>query len=640
MGKLLLKKSWRIDPWLGVVLICFALFAWASWGKLAHPIFDTGQEAEIAARLMEGQVLYRDLLINYTPLPYYVNALLLRSFGHHLEVFYMVGLVLALTVTLLCYRLVKQLTNPSWAALCASYILIYCAFNPGGLYNLVAPYSYGVVYATVFCLLALMTLDRYGQTGRLGWLLIAAIASGLAGLAKQEYGVAMFFTVLIGANLRPAKSFTNRIGRNLLITLVTVSFVFLPLAWFVHQSSWQQVYTSLIPVSKARIFTDSGLFYFSPARTLVAWNGSFKTFVATSLATGSAMAIAQNITSYLRIDEQKVKRSTQILIGAVLAWFILLLLQIPISNVPKAAIAAALVIASGLAMAIFWYSKSRYIPNTKWTKALVHILIVIPFAGLSLYWVRRMGISFHPLGNLVWLLPLLVGWFAIRWRAMIQDRHAVLLWSLLTFSILVNSRFWFNIDFYGIYSVSAILLFFILLYQLANWTKLPIWNYVLVSLLIGGGMHLAKFTQYRYPISSFQGTLYTDQYALANAYNHIIRYIKDSGVKSVLVVPAGAILNFLTATHSPSKETIFLPGILPNADAERKFLAQMRENPPELIINVNIPFSWLKKGYQTYAEFNPLVDNWITHQHQLVYSSPKLVDSNGKEWILRIYVPS
>lgn len=97
-----------------------------------------------------------------------------------------------------------------------------------------------------------------------------------------------------------------------------------------------------------------------------------------------------------------------------------------------------------------------------------------------------------------------------------------------------------------------------------------------------------------------------------------------------------SILNFLSATHSPSRKTFFLPGILPDIEAEHEFLTQMRESPPDLIVYVDVPSQQLNRGYQTFAEYNPLVDDWITRQYQLVYASPE-ISRQGKEWIIRIY---
>jgi Dolichyl-phosphate-mannose-protein mannosyltransferase len=642
MEKLPIDKTWRIDPWLVAVVACFAIFAWVSWAKLVHPIFDTGAEIEMSARLLEGQALYRDLYTYYGPLAYYFNALALMLFGDRLEVFYLVGLGLGLVILLLSYRLVEQLTNPPWAALCAGYLIIYCAFNPGGLFNLVAPYSYGAVYGTVFCLLAFTALERYGQNGRLGWLAIAASLAGCAGLAKQEFGVAISVAVLVGVVVYPDRNFQTKSRHTIVAIAIALVWSFGPLALLsAEQTSWQQIFAALLPLSKARIFTDSGLLYFSPARTLKVWRDSLGSFLATALVVGSAMAIARAIMrDYWCIRDRQLRDLTELAIGLAIAWLSLFLLQIPLGSSRNiVTIAIAIVGGSGL-VAIGWQSLRQQQGNAvKLTARNLSKMVasgLVAIAGIAI--VRRMGVTFHPLGNLTWLLPLLVGWFAVRWRSLLRQPQAVLVWSLLTFSILLNSRFWFNLDFYGIYAVTAILLLFVLLYQLVLQLRVKVWNYLLIGLLIGGGTQIAKFSQYCYPISSDRGTMYVNRSELADAYNYAISYINNSGAKLVLTIPTGAILNFLSGTHSPSQETIFLPGVLPTAAAERQFVANMSQQPPDLIIYVDVPFHWLKPGYQTYAQFNPLVDKWIGDRYQLVHSSAKLV-YDDRPWVLRIYAP-
>ena len=630
------------DPWLFFVLACFILLAFVSWGKLAHPIFDTGQEVEITARLLAGEVLYRDLLNYYGPLPYYVNALALLLFGHKLEVFYAVGLVLVLAVTLLTYQLTLWLTNKPWAALCTICVLIYCAFAPGGLFNLLAPYSYGSVYGTVFCLLAFTAVERYGHTGKTRWLIAAAIACGLAGLSKQEYGVSGIFGVLVGVNLRSPRNLKGVVGRSILVILVASICVLIPLALLAHQVGWETLQTSMLPVSKSQVLTKSGLFDVSPGKTLNIWRSTFNFFIGTSMVIWTALAVAGWLSRREWIPNNRYNWLVEGIVSIAFSLLGLVLLRINIwENAYKIGLVALLVVCVA-SLASRWLFRREWIPNSRWLRLAVKSLVVLCLGFLCFLIPRRLACCsdavFHPLGNMAWLLPLLVAWFALSWRQLIQHRHAPLLYALFAFSLLLNARFLFYIGFYGIYAVTALILFFTFLYDLAEKSGLPIWRFLLICLLIGGGMSLVELGQYRYAVRSPQGTIYTKYADLAVAFNQTIKYINASKAKSVLVVPAGASLNFLTATHSPSQETIFLPGVVPTPDAEREFIDRMKNKPPELIVYVHVPFWWLQPGYQTYAEFNPLIDQWITKEHQLVYSSPQMLGfGNGKEWAINIY---
>ncbi len=629
------------EPWLVVVITCFILYGVVSWGKLAHPIFDTGQEAEITSRLLAGELLYRDLQNYYAPLPYYVNALALLLFGHHLEVFYGIGLALGLVATLLVYQLTKQLTNQAWAGLCTICVLIYCAFAPGGLFNLIVPYSYGTLYGTVFCLLAFAAIDCYIRNGKTRWLVAAAIACGLAGLSKQEYGISGIAGVLVGASLYPPISLKTLVKRCMLVLLIASICVLIPLSLLAQQVSWETIQASMAPFSKSQILTKSGVLVVSVDNTLNIWRYTFSIFTATSIVILFALFVVDWLVRREWIPNIRHKALIEVTSSIALSLIGLALLRINIWNSTFKIGIAALVVICIVSLVTNRLPRKERVFDSQWLRFTVKSLLFVTFGFLCFLILRRLiccsNVVFHPLGNMAWLLALLVVWFSLSWRQLIQHQHAPLLWGLLAFSILLNARFLFYINFYGIYAVTALMLFFTFLYNLAQKSNLPIWRFLLICLLIGGGMNLLELGQHRYAVQSPQGTIYTKYADLAVAFNQTINYINASGAKSVLVIPAGATLNFLTATDSPSQETIFLPGIIPTPKAEQDFIERMKNKRPELIVYVDVPFWWLKPGYQTYAEFNPLIHQWIV-QNQLVYTSPKMkAFGNGKEWDIQIY---
>lgn len=568
-------KGWReVDPWLVAVLVCFALLAWASWGKLDLPIIDVGREVEISARLVSGQVLYRDVATYYGPLSYYSNALALFIFGQRLEVFYAVGISLALATTLLFYRLAFRLTNGRWAALSTICMLIYCALG-SSIFNFIVPYSYGAVYATVLCLLAIAALDNFSCSGKTTWLFAAAIACGLAGIAKQEYGVAVLFGVLVGTNLYREQNLQTRVLRSSLVLIVAGICAFLPLALLAGQVSWEKLHSSLFPATQVDLLNRSTIFQVSPAKTLHIWWATFKYFFASSLVVLASLLAAQ--------------------VSLKPRWL----------NIPKSFKSIAeVVVAFALALISFTVLKKWVFHTSSVDQSYISINI------------------FQPLSNLSWCLPIFVGWFALKRPQLPQYKHAPLLWTLLVFSLLLNSRWLFYINFYGLYATPVVLLFFTILYYLTQRIGKLVWCYLLVCLLLAGSSHLRGLTKYdRYAVNSSYGTFYTTEPALARAFDQTIKVINDSKATSVLVLPEGNLLNFITGTHSPSKELTFLPVALPTSADEQEFIQRLQANPPELIVYVDRSFAeW---SYQTYAEFNPLVDKWITQQHRLIHVFPK-----------------
>ncbi len=566
--KFLHKGSLQVDYWLVAVLACYTLFAWANWGKAQYLFWDIGREAEIPTRILAGQLLYRDVETFYGPLAYYANALALLLFDHHLEVFYTVDLSLTLAATLLFYRLAKRLMNAPWATLCTVYMLIYCALGPG-LFNFILPYSSGAVYAMVLCLLAITTLDCYGCTGRLKWLVAAAIACGLAGLAKQEYGVAALGSVLVGTNLYFPQNLRSRVEHSIIVLLVALICVFLPFALLAQQVSWETIHLSLFPIHRLAVLNRNTFFQVSPAKTLHIWWHTFKDFLFGSLVVLASVIAAQ------------------------------------------------------------WFSKFRWFRSSKWLKSLFEIVasVVLVRIGFSLL-SRIFHWNTSPIENLSWFIPVSVGWFALNLRQLIRNKDAPLLWTLLVFSLLLNVRWLLYINFYGLYAPPVALLFFIVLYNLTQANRI-IWNSLLVCMLIFSGQKLSELAQYRYAIQSSYGTLYTANAKMARAFNQTINVINTSKAKSVLVLPEGSILTFMTGTYSPSRIITFQPIALPDEKAQQDFVSSMKKKPPELIVYLDMPFR--EVGYRNYAEFNPIVDRWITQEHKLISVVPE------DEGVIRIY---
>ena len=135
-----------------------ALFAWllfVTWHRWGDIVVDCGRDAYLAMRLADGDVLYRDVTSQYPPLAPYLNALLFRLFGTHLDVLYASGMVSAALVTGLCYRLGRRVVPPGEAAAIAGLLMLTCGFGPF-LYNYILPATYSGLYGII---LGLLTLD-------------------------------------------------------------------------------------------------------------------------------------------------------------------------------------------------------------------------------------------------------------------------------------------------------------------------------------------------------------------------------------------------------------------------------------------------------------------------------------------------
>jgi hypothetical protein len=475
--------------------------------------------------------------------------------------------------------LAQELIPNSWSAICAISITIYCELGPG-LFNFILPYSYGGVYANLFCIIALYFFSKYLHTERIIWLVVIAILCGLAFLSKQEYGISILGAIILSI-LRPSlTSLKSRFAKSLLVLAITSLTVILPLVYIAQYASWKILLESLFPASKLITLSNAPIFQNTPSDALFNSWITFRIFLISSLTILASIFIVNWIFQY-KCFRNLIDISKS--------------LDLPLK------LLFSLMISQGL------------------------------LAGLSQILRSSSTSIFQPLLNLGWVPFALILYLFFYIAKPISNRYSQLFLSLIIFALLLNSRWSFFVKFYGLYAGIVILISFVIFYKASNlFLKSTIaWQYLIICLLVGLSPALMNFSEYRFSVNSAHGTFFVKDESLANALNLAILTIDQSNVSSVLVLPEGNILNFLTQTHSPSRQITFLPHTLPTYKDQQEFIEQMRINSPQFIIYVDRDFKeW---GYKTYSDFNPIVHNWITQNHNLLYLFTSLSGS------IRIY---
>jgi hypothetical protein len=174
---------------------------------------DEGQLAVAATRILDGEVLYRDIHTGIAPGIYHVTAALFAIFGRDVLVtrWTQVGVnaVIAGCLWLLAARVVRL----HWAALppLAFLMLVVVAFPVLTMLN----YS---SLALAMALGALLVLQRYLDSGRIADGIVLGVLLAMTALTKQNYGA---FVIVAGAAAivwnRPGSALANRsLGHGLL----------------------------------------------------------------------------------------------------------------------------------------------------------------------------------------------------------------------------------------------------------------------------------------------------------------------------------------------------------------------------------------------------------------------------------------
>ena len=183
-----------VRPQYAVVLV-YAVMFFISWRRWTTLIVDSGRETDLPLRLLNGEMLYRDVHYLYPPFSPYFNAFLYRVFGVHLDTLVVSGVVFSVLLVFLCYKIVRKLMPPMEAAIATSFVVVLCVFKPAG--NLIFPYSFAALHAAVFALATILFTIRYAEHRKRLDLIVAGIFIGLSTITKQEFAFAGAMAVTV-----------------------------------------------------------------------------------------------------------------------------------------------------------------------------------------------------------------------------------------------------------------------------------------------------------------------------------------------------------------------------------------------------------------------------------------------------------
>jgi hypothetical protein len=183
-----------------VVLLCWT---WETWPDV---LVDFGQQLYIPWQVSEGKVLYRDLAYYNGPLSVYANAALFRLFGVGLRTLVVGNLVLLGLLVALLYHVFRRTGGAGSATIVCSVFLCAFAFAQYvgfGNYNYVCPYSHEMTHGLLFGLAALACAWNVREDGR-EWFMTSGLCLGLAFLTKAEVftGGAVATTLAVAIQLK------------------------------------------------------------------------------------------------------------------------------------------------------------------------------------------------------------------------------------------------------------------------------------------------------------------------------------------------------------------------------------------------------------------------------------------------------
>ena len=176
-----------------ITLIGFFIFS----HNIYFPLSDIGRELYITEQISKGSVLYKDILIEFTPLGYLINGLILKIFGSSINTFLIIGLALSIICLYGCYYITKFFTDKTISLFITATIIPVCIFFPY-ISNWITPYSYSILYALASFLWALYFLLISVKTENKNYFILSCILLGFSIISKYEF-FCFIFVLLFAA---------------------------------------------------------------------------------------------------------------------------------------------------------------------------------------------------------------------------------------------------------------------------------------------------------------------------------------------------------------------------------------------------------------------------------------------------------
>ena len=183
-----------------VLLLAFAYMIFISWRKLTDLLIDFGRELYIPWQITNGQLLYRDLAHIYGPFSSYFKALVFYIFGASITVLLITNII---TLSLLLFVIYKYTCDVSSRlaafASCAVIIFAYAfaQYSFAGNYNFASPYAHEAVHGITLSALMLYGLHKYSSNDRFYLIFFSGLSLGFVFLTKFEIFISAFASVFV-----------------------------------------------------------------------------------------------------------------------------------------------------------------------------------------------------------------------------------------------------------------------------------------------------------------------------------------------------------------------------------------------------------------------------------------------------------
>ena len=172
-------------PLLIIVTLYIITFI-LTYGHCGDLIVDCGREAYIPYAISQNKVLCKDIFCIYGAFPYLFNAFFYKIFSANLNVLYTIGGISGLLYVLGVYFCSREFLSKS-ISVCIGIFVIFAIIFENSMFNFIFPYSYAMVFSCVFAIWILYFLIKFIHTKNTSYMHACALLWGAICVSKIDF---------------------------------------------------------------------------------------------------------------------------------------------------------------------------------------------------------------------------------------------------------------------------------------------------------------------------------------------------------------------------------------------------------------------------------------------------------------------
>ena len=567
------------------VFILLTLWSWRSWPDI---LIDFGRALYIQWQLSLGKVLYADIAFDNGPLSQYINALWFKLFDVSISTLIYCNLAIFAILVFLIYQIFKHACG-SFCATISCFVLL-CVFGFSqyvsiGNYNYICPYSHEQTHGITLCVAMIYFFMNYLKSKKFYWCGLAGVCYGMIFLTKIEITIAATAATFLGLNIilftsKPVN--TRRILLNYSIgALIPILFFFIFL-WTrlpfetVLQGLFMNVTTIFDNQTMGSTFYRAIMGTDHPKANLTEMVREFAGISGIIVFTAGIDIL------FRRIQKWRLLLST--VLGA-LAFIIM-------TNTP-----------------FQWLNAGSSLPLVSLITSLIFIIICFRYRQNHSFITRFAPLAIWAFFSLVLLLKIVLNTHIFHYGFVLAMPAALMLVACLCCLIpSVLAKKFARGDMFRAIMIALIFAGVLSFLQISS--KI----YIRKTLAIGKGGDL---------IYTFDPTLDPMGWCM----KEIIITLKSlmNTDETLLVLPEGALINYLLRRDNPTKHTVFVPILMNLFGGEKEILNDIKSHPPDYIVYLHRPMTEFGAGYFG-VDCGKIIMDWVKLNYVPVKTfSPPLV---------------